>query len=1259
MKTQKRERKFITSIFSLVLSLTMTGLVSNPVQAATPAPADGVYGCSTGLQQNFGESSFVLSIEGGVVTSGAMCAGAVVIPDGVTEIGYDSFAYAGSVTSISLPSSVKVLGDYAFYQTGLTSISLPEGLTTIGEEVFFGVAGLGSISIPASVTSIGYDAIGSAPGLTSITVASANPNYSSIGGALFNKDGTTLISYPSGNSAASYTVPSTVTSIAMAAFFNSPNLESIFAAQSGDSALGSRDGVLFSQDATTLYAYPEGRLETSYTIPATVTSIKYGAFNSSRLKSVTIPSSVTSIENYAFKNSANLASVYFQGNADLSNMSDYAFLEVAQSATAYIDEGATGFNLVDGKWKGLNVSSGNYSAVNCVDVGSVTGAGTFTRFNNAVIGNYGCEGKAVIPSGVTEILENAFYGSDVMSSYIPASVSSIGAGAFYDSALTDIYFYGSAPTVGSNAFNSSSNRAKAHIKATATGFGTAPTWNELIVQTDFVTPAPQDGSYVCTTGSPLGQGSDPSYTITNGAVSEGNPCSGAVVIPEGVTSIGNGAFYKVTGLTSVFIPDGVASIGEAAFNGTGLTSITIPASVTSIAIDAFSGIPSLPSISVASGSQSFSSIDGVLFNADATVVYQYPSGKSGTSYTIPQGVTSIGPGAFASTALSSVTIPRGVTTIGLSAFYDSDLTSITIPSSVTTIGTIAFKSSPTLADVYFAGNAPSVGFDAFGDVASGATAHIRATATGFGTETWNGLVVQNDFVAPAPADGSYVCTTGLPVGQENSPSYTITSGVVESGSSCVGAVAIPDGVTEIGDLAFYAATGLTSVSIPEGVLSIGSYAFGDVPSLTIATIPEGLTELREGAFYNTGITTFSIPDSVDSISQWAFSGSPATSITVNAGNETYASVNGVLFNKAETNLLAYPIGNTATSYTISPSVTKIKEGAFWNSRHLTSINIPSTVTSVEAWTFSDSPNLETVTYASDSPITNIAANTFISLPKLRSIELPPNLVRIEGDALKNLPLLTTITIPASVNTIGENAFLSNSSLVSVYFLGDAPATVLPGAFGSGAPSATAYILPGATGYAIDSDQKWNGLNVAVLYNVTYNSKGGSAVATAKFGGSIQAAPVSTRAGYTLAGWSVTDGGNVVTFPHTPTASGDITLYAKWTKNSTASTSKTAISSYAAKFSAGSSVITQTGKAEIKKIVNKAGKDAKYTVTGLATKVIGVTDSKVKGLAKARAEKVKAYLIKLGVKKSNITIKIAIVESGITPKTKILAKYVTL
>jgi len=88
-------------------------------------------------------------------------------------------------------------------------------------------------------------------------------------------------------------------------------------------------------------------------------------------------------------------------------------------------------------------------------------------------------------------------------------------------------------------------------------------------------------------------------------------------------------------------------------------------------------------------------------------------------------------------------------------------------------------------------------------------------------------------------------------------------------------------------------------------------------------------------------------------------------------------------------------------------------------------------------------------------------------------------------------------------------------------------------------------------------------------------------------------------------------------------------------------------------------MAQTDKTAIKKIVSKSGKGAKYTVIAGAAKAAGVPDARVKALAKARAEKVKAYLIKLGVKKSNISIEVKIVTSRITPKTNILAKYLTM
>jgi outer membrane protein OmpA-like peptidoglycan-associated protein len=93
-----------------------------------------------------------------------------------------------------------------------------------------------------------------------------------------------------------------------------------------------------------------------------------------------------------------------------------------------------------------------------------------------------------------------------------------------------------------------------------------------------------------------------------------------------------------------------------------------------------------------------------------------------------------------------------------------------------------------------------------------------------------------------------------------------------------------------------------------------------------------------------------------------------------------------------------------------------------------------------------------------------------------------------------------------------------------------------------------------------------------------------------------------------------------------------------------------------KFETSSTILTPSQKSILKKIVAKSGKKATFTITGTAGKLPGVTDSKVKALAKKRAQIVQAYLVKLGVKKSHITIKVKITNQGIVPKTKILAKY---
>ena len=131
-----------------------------------------------------------------------------------------------------------------------------------------------------------------------------------------------------------------------------------------------------------------------------------------------------------------------------------------------------------------------------------------------------------------------------------------------------------------------------------------------------------------------------------------------VLLPDGVTNIGNYAFSGCTGLTSVTLPDSVTSIGDGVFSGcSGLTSVTIPDSVTSI------------------GSYAFSSCTGL------------------TSVTIPEGVTSIGNYAFYHCAgLTSVTIPDSVTSIDNYAFYDcTGLRTVTLPKTLTELGYDAFR----------------------------------------------------------------------------------------------------------------------------------------------------------------------------------------------------------------------------------------------------------------------------------------------------------------------------------------------------------------------------------------------------------------------------------------------------------------------------------------------------------------------------------------------------------------------------------------
>ncbi|MCC8101131.1 MAG: leucine-rich repeat protein [Clostridiales bacterium] len=316
-----------------------------------------------------------------------------------------------------------------------------------------------------------------------------------------------------------------------------------------------------------------------------------------------------------------------------------------------------------------------------------------------------------------------------------------------------------------------------------------------------------------------------------------------------------------------------------------------------------------------------------------------------------------------------------------------------------------------------------------------------------------------------------VNTTSVTDSTTNPPWFgyndTITSVVIESGVTSIGAyafmhctsltsISIPNTVTSIGARAFYECTALTSIAIPDSVTSISSYAFlycsslksvtlssnltaitmcmfAGCSSLTSITIPEKVTSIAMSAFANCSLTSITIPASVTTISEWALSDCyTLTSITVASGNTVYSSKDGVLFNKAQTELILYPMAKTGSSYTIPTGVTTIADGAFCSCL-FTSVTIPDTVTTIGEYAFDSCTGLTGVTIP-DS-VTSVGTCAFYGCTSLKNAVIGSGVTSIETYAFEHCTALTSVTIPAGVTSIGEWAFYKCTSLATVYYQG--------------------------------------------------------------------------------------------------------------------------------------------------------------------------------------------------------------------------------
>lgn len=249
-------------------------------------------------------------------------------------------------------------------------------------------------------------------------------------------------------------------------------------------------------------------------------------------------------------------------------------------------------------------------------------------------------------------------------------------------------------------------------------------------------------------------------------------------------------------------------------------------------------------------------------------------------------------------------------------------------------------------------------------------------------------------------------------------------------------------VTSIGRGAFLECHGLTNVTIPASITRINEMAFGGCCGLNRITIPNRITDIGESMFNGcTNLVSVTIPASVTTICKRAFLGCISLrTFYVDANNMSYASADGVVFNKDKTSIILYPNGK-AGSYTIPDSVTNVGFWAFDNCLYLTAIDVGLAnpyYSSADGVLFNKSkttlirfPCGKGDCYTLPSSVINIETYAFSSCNNLTNVTLPQGIKRIGESAFRNCERLADVTVPDSVTNIGNWAFSGCDGLASI------------------------------------------------------------------------------------------------------------------------------------------------------------------------------------------------------------------------------------
>ena len=353
------------------------------------------------------------------------------------------------------------------------------------------------------------------------------------------------------------------------------------------------------------------------------------------------------------------------------------------------------------------------------------------------------------------------------------------------------------------------------------------------------------------------------FNISNGVLRGYNGSGGDIVIPDGVTAIGQNAFgtyFKSAPVTSVVIPEGVTSIGgEAFYRCKTLKSVTLPSTLTHIYANAFYQCEALEDINLPEGLK--------IIGPNA---FQYCSALE--KVILPESLTELHRGSFYSCkALKDIVIPGGVKTVGQSAFGQCEaLTSVVIGEGIAAIEREAFFPCRSLTSVSLPQSLKSIGMSAFSHCAS-----LKEIVIPEGVEEIGPLAFNNTEVSLFDENGLFIFR-GVLLGVKEQEHIEIPEGVTEIAAYTfyklknVHTVSLPSTLQKIAQRAFCECEGLKEVSIPDSVTEIGESAFYYCKALTSMKMSANVSVIEELVFAYSGLTEVVLPEGVTTIRGGAF-----------------------------------------------------------------------------------------------------------------------------------------------------------------------------------------------------------------------------------------------------------------------------------------------------------------------------------------------------------------------------------------------------